>query len=96
MLRPCNRKPATRSFVVVVALIAPPAAAAPADPVRQFITAFNSGDTKTANATYAPGEISIVDEFAPHRWIGPKAPRAWAADYAKHAAATGVTDGHVS
>jgi ketosteroid isomerase-like protein len=36
-----------------------------------------------------------VDEFAPHRWSGPNAPQAWAADYDKHASATGVTDGLV-
>jgi len=68
----------------------------PAAPIRQFIDGFNSGDTKSAFATYATGDISIVDEFAPHRWLGPNAAHRWAAAYDKHAAATGVTDGHVS
>jgi len=44
---------------------------------------------------YAPGTITIIDEFAPHRWLGPNAAHEWAADYDKHAAATGVTDGVV-
>jgi ketosteroid isomerase-like protein len=67
-----------------------------AAPIRQFIDAFNSGDTKAAFATYASGSIVIVDEFAPHRWTGPHAPQEWIADYDKHAKATGVTDGRVT
>ena len=66
-----------------------------AAPIRQFIDAFNKGDTASAYATYAKGEITIVDEFAPHRWTGPHAAQDWAADYDKHAKATGVSDGQV-
>jgi len=68
-------------------------------PIRQFIDGFNKGDTKSAFAAYATGEInikkiiSIVDEFAPYRWLGPHAPQDWSAAYDKHAQATGVTDG---
>src|ERR1700761_7595745 len=65
-------------------------------PVRQFIDGFNTGDLKSAYAAYASGEITIVDEFAPHRWTGPHAAQDWAADYEKHAQATGVTDGKVT
>jgi uncharacterized protein DUF4440 len=64
-------------------------------PIRQFIDGFNKGDTKSAFAAYASGDIVIVDEFAPHRWVGPHAAQEWAADYDKHAQATGVTDGIV-
>ncbi len=64
-------------------------------PIRQFIDGFNTGDVKSAYAAYAQGTITIVDEFAPHRWIGPSAAHEWAADYDKHAAQTGVTDGLV-
>jgi hypothetical protein len=64
-------------------------------PIHQFIDGFNSGDTKSAFAAYASGDIVIVDEFAPHRWVGPHAAQEWAADYDKHAQATGVTDGMV-
>jgi len=63
--------------------------------INQFIDAFNSGDTKTAFAAYATGDITIIDEFAPHSWVGPHAPQQWAADYDKHAQATGVSDGKV-
>ncbi len=64
-------------------------------PVRQFIDGFNKGDSKTAFAAYAHGDILIVDEFAPHRWYGPHAPQDWAAAYDNHAQATGVTEGIV-
>lgn len=67
-----------------------------AAPVRQFIDGFNGGDTKSAFAAYAPGDIVIIDEFAPFRWTGPRAAQQWAADYGKHAKATGVTGGKVS
>src|SRR5260221_6493833 len=64
-------------------------------PIHQFIDGFNTGDTKSAFAAYAAGGVSITDEFAPHLWQGPNAAQAWAADYDKHAQASGVTDGSV-
>src|SRR5438045_9320313 len=64
-------------------------------PIHQFIDGFNTGDTKSAYAAYATGDIVIVDEFPPHRWVGPQAAHEWAADYDKHAQATGVSDGTV-
>ena len=73
-------------------------AAGPGDvttPIHQFIDGFNTGDLKSAYAAYASGDIIIVDEFPPHRWFGPNAPQAWAADYDKHAQAMGVSDGSV-
>jgi len=92
----------TRSALLLltgVLLSAVAAAAAPGEPmtpIRQFIDGFNNGDTKTAYAAYAAGNIIIIDEFAPHRWSGPDAAHKWAAAYDKHATATGVSDGHVS
>jgi Domain of unknown function (DUF4440) len=81
-------------------LLAPAAVAAtPGDvtvPIRQFIDGFNSGDVKSAFAAYGSGDISIIDEFAPHRWVGPHAAQDWAAEYDKHAQATGVSDGKVT
>jgi ketosteroid isomerase-like protein len=73
-------------------------AAGPGDvmaPIRQGIDGFNKGDTKTAFAAYSKGDVTMVDEFAPFRWTGPNAVEAWSDAYAKHAAATGVTDGTV-
>lgn len=69
----------------------------PGVPVRQFIDGFNSGDVQSAFAAYATtGAITIVDEFAPHIWCGPKAAHEWADAYDKHAQATGVSDGKVT
>ena len=86
--------------LLVFVPLAPAAKAAVAGdviaPVRQFIDAFNSGDTKAENAACASGNIVIIDEFAPHLWFGPHAPQQWAADYDKHAQATGVTEGRVT
>ncbi len=81
----------------VLLVLAPMAAAADdvTAPIHQFIDGFNTGDVKSAYAAYAVGDILIVDEFAPHRWIGPHAAQDWAADYDKHAKATGVSDGSV-
>jgi len=85
--------------LVGLVLCAPGARAAANDvvaPVLQFINAFNAGDTKAAFATYASGNILIVDEFAPHAWSGPHAAEDWAAAYDRHAQATGVTEGKVT
>ena len=91
-----------RRFVLALAvtiLLVPSAfAASAADvmvPIRQFIDGFNNGDTKSAFAAYASGDILIVDEFAPHRWTGPNAAHEWAEAYDKHAQNTGVSDGSV-
>jgi hypothetical protein len=91
-------KKAILALFACAALASTAIAATPADvtaPIRQFIDGFNKGDTKSAFAAYATGNITIVDEFAPHLWTGPNAAHEWAAAYDKHAAATGVTDGIV-
>jgi hypothetical protein len=64
-------------------------------PIRQFIDGINSGDTKSANAAYATGDILIVDEVAPHRFSGPNAPQDWLDDFGRFAAAAGITDTHL-
>jgi ketosteroid isomerase-like protein len=88
-------------FALLTGLVCLPLgmAATPADvtaPIRQFIDGFNTGDTKSAFAAYAKGDITIIDEFAPHVWMGPHAAQDWAADFAKNAKATGVTDAKVT
>ena len=86
------------AIVVSVCLLPTASAATHGDvmtPIKQFIDGFNSGNTKSAYAAYASGDILIIDEFAPHRWTGPHAAQEWAAAYEKHASATGVSDGSV-
>lgn len=88
-------------FAFGLALVTSPLSAEPqtdvlTKPIGQFIDGFNKGDTRSAFAAYATGNVSITDEFAPHIWTGPKAPQAWAARYDVHAKATRVTDGVVT
>jgi hypothetical protein len=87
-------------LALIVILVAIPSALAATPqavtlPIHQFIDGFNTGDVKSAYAAYASGDIVIVDEFPPHLWTGPRAAQDWAADYDKHAQATGVSDGSV-
>jgi ketosteroid isomerase-like protein len=88
-------------FALLISFVGFPYSAATAQtdvaaPIRQFIDGFNSGDTKSAFAAYAKGDITIIDEFAPHVWMGPKAAQEWASDFDKNAKATGVTDAKVT
>lgn len=90
----------TTLIVALAGLLTAPAAMAAntgdvTAPIHQFIDGFNAGQVNSAYAAYGPGDISIIDEFPPHLWQGKGAPQAWAADYVKHATATGVTDGLV-
>jgi hypothetical protein len=64
-------------------------------PIHQFVDGFNSGDLKSGYAAFATGVITIVDEFPPHRWVGPNAAHEWAAAYDKNSQANGITDGVV-
>jgi hypothetical protein len=61
-------------------------------PVHQFIDNFNKGDEKAAAAAFAPASIAIIDEVAPHAWIGPTALGDWARDLAANDKAAGVSD----
>ncbi|HSS95581.1 MAG TPA: nuclear transport factor 2 family protein [Terriglobales bacterium] len=83
------------AMLLVISSATMAAAADVTTTIHQFIDSFNAGDVKAVNASYATGDIVIVDEFAPHMWNGPHAPQDWSADYDKHAQATGVSDGSV-
>jgi len=86
------------AFVATLLAVPAVAAANPKDvttPIHQFIDGFNTGDTRSAYAAYGNSDIVIVDEFAPHLWVGPQAAQHWAADYEAHAHATGVSEGSV-
>jgi ketosteroid isomerase-like protein len=87
----------TAMGIVCVAALSTASAAAAADaqleaPIRQFIDTFNKGDVKGAAATHLAAGVSIIDEFPPHIWQGPKALETWAADLAKSGKAAGMSD----
>jgi ketosteroid isomerase-like protein len=78
-----------------------PASAAPSEQaavlgtVHQFVDAFNKGDTKTVVAACAPS-TSIIDDFAPHVWDGPRACADWTSAYDADAKKNKITDGIVT
>jgi hypothetical protein len=49
-------------------------------PVRQFVDAFNKGDTLTVAAVCA-AQTSIIDEFPPYEWHDAGACSTWMSDY---------------
>ncbi len=67
----------------------------PLQPIHQLLDGYNAGDWAAANAAYAAGDITIIDEVLPHLWRGADAPQAWAADYARQAARLGIKGGQV-
>ena len=83
---------------VSVLLVAPAAFAgdsAVEAPIHQFIDSLNKGDLKGAKAAYVTSP-SIIDEFAPHHWSGPKAFDTWVADLTKSEAAERKTGGRLT
>ena len=59
--------------------------------VRQYIDAFNKGDTTVMAATFAvPG--SILDGMAPHVWQGPTATQDWYRDVLAEGKQHGASD----
>ena len=64
-------------------------------PVKQFMDAFNKGDTKALTATCVD-DVSIIDEFPPHEWHGAGALAKWLADYDADAKKNVITDGRVT
>jgi hypothetical protein len=63
--------------------------------VKQFVDAFNKGDTKAAIAMCA-SQTSILDEFPPHEWHGAGACAKWAEDFDADAQKNGITDAVVA
>jgi ketosteroid isomerase-like protein len=92
-----------RIFVGLLALslmvAAPgPARAGPAEDATQAVTAwldrFNAGDMNAFFAGHQDNAL-IIDEFAPFTWSGSGSAQRWAGDYARDAAARGISEGRV-
>ena len=58
--------------------------------VRNWVDAFNSGDTNSAIATCAD-QTSIVDDFPPHEWHGAGACSTWFSDFQAMSRSGGIT-----
>lgn len=87
--------PAAKPAAAKASTALPPVVIEAMRPIRQFLDGINAGNIDSAMAAYVHGDITIIDEFAPHVWMGPDAPHAWLDDYAKDSAAKGLTEGHV-
>ncbi len=78
-----------------VLLLAGSAGAAPASdpplmaPIKGFDDAVNTG--KPLDSFLAPGPQAVIDDFAPHRWVGAGAIKAWYADFAVFCRKQGIT-----
>jgi len=84
---------------VLVASAAGPAAATDASDVMTVINDYNAalakGDLKSAAADCV-AQLSIIDEFAPHSWQGPRALAKWFDSYAVWAKQNAVTGGVIA
>jgi ketosteroid isomerase-like protein len=63
--------------------------------VQKFVDGYNKKDIRKETATCAP-DMSIIDEFAPYYWHGPKACARWANDGEQADKATGTTNDFVT
>jgi hypothetical protein len=59
---------------------------------RQWMDAFNAGDMSKADAFNSPSGTSIIDEFAPYSWTGPRAFAEWGAAFEADANAQALTE----
>lgn len=82
----------------VLAGIATPAAAGPAEEATAAVTSwldkFNAGDIPAFLAGHRDGAL-IVDEFAPFLWGGTGSAQRWLEDYGKDSTARGISGGRV-
>jgi ketosteroid isomerase-like protein len=82
-------------LAAVLLAVASPAFASDKSDVAATVNAYNDllnkNDFPTAGKYFTP-EAAIIDEFAPHAWIGPKAFEQWGADYGVYAKAEKMTD----
>ncbi len=65
-------------------------------PIHQFIDDFNKGDAKGAAAAFAPTDLAITDEVAPHIWRGKTAFQTWSKALAADSKKNGETDESVT
>jgi ketosteroid isomerase-like protein len=64
--------------------------------VGQWMDAFNAGDMAKASAINSPSGTSIIDEFAPYAWNGPKAFAEWGAAFEADVKTHVITDPKVT
>ena len=63
--------------------------------VRQFVEGFNNDDTDRMQQACLD-ETSIIDDFAPHEWTGPRATTRWYLEMARMATGYGMSEWSVT
>jgi hypothetical protein len=86
----------TLLFAVLAFVCTAQAQSTPEAAVRTFMDGFNSGDMAKSAAVNSPSGTSIIDEFAPYAWSGPKAFDEWGAAFEADAKAVGLTEPRVT
>jgi hypothetical protein len=84
------------AVLAFVCTVAAHAQSTPEAAVRSFMDGFNSGDLAKSAAINSPSGTSIIDEFAPFTWNGPKAFDDWSAAFDTNSKALGVTEPKVA
>ncbi len=83
-----------------VLVLAGSAAAAPAPDPSLMAPIHGFDDAVNRNAPLesylAPGPEAVIDDFSPHRWVGPGAIKAWFADFGAFCGKQGITQPHVT
>ncbi len=83
-------------FVAAVCTAATPGQPTPEAAVRTFMDGFNSGDMAKSAAMNSAAGTSIIDEFAPYTWNGPKAFDDWGAAFEANSKKLGLTEPKVT
>ena len=78
------------------AIFAAHAQSTPEETVRTFMAGFNTGDMAKSAALNSSTGTSIIDEFAPYTWSGPKAFDDWGAAFDANSKALGISEPKVT
>ena len=63
----------------------------PMSAIRRFVQGFNNDDAEEMQATWAD-DAALIDDFPPHRWIGPGVASRWYRDMAAWATGYDMAD----
>ncbi len=83
-----------RKIILAAALVALAGPAAASD--ESDIAAVVNGYNKDFAPSYCAPQAAIIDEFAPHSWIGATACADWLTSFGADAKTNGITDGVVT
>ena len=95
-VRLMNLRILTIAVLSFAAILTAHAQSTPEEVVQTFVAGFNSGDMAKSAALTSSAGTSIIDEFAPYAWSGPKAFDDWGAAFDASSKALGITEAKVT